>query len=394
MKLAINGGKPVRKKLLVFGSPQILKPEIREVVDSLKSGWIGSGPKVKKFEEQFRKYIGSKYALATNSCTAALHLSLLAAGIGKGDEVITTPMTFAATANVILHVGATPVFADIDKETQNIDPKEIEGKITEKTKAILPVHLHGRPCDMAEICRIALDNKLRIISDAAHCIEGTYKGKKIGSIWDLAAFSFYVTKNVCCCEGGMITTNNKVLAEKIRTYTMHGLSKGAWERYKDKGFKHYEVILPGYKYNMTDLQAALGIHQLKRIEKNWRKRRKIWTRYCIAFEDLPAQTPTKWAGKHARHLYTLLLDLDELKADRNKVQQALYKEGIGTGIHYKSLHLHKYYSERFAFEPEDFPNAKFVSDRTISLPLGPGLTEKDVGDVIKAVTKVLEFYRR
>jgi len=390
MRLAINGGKPIRKNLLVFGSPQILNPEIREIIDSLKSGWIGLGPKTQKFEEEFKKYIGSKYAIATNSCTAALHLSLLALEIGEGDEVITTPMTFGATANVILHVGAIPVFVDIDRETLNINPKKIEEKINEKTRAIIPVHLYGRPCEMNKIMEF---KGLAVIEDAAHAIEAVYKGKKIGTIGDTTCFSFYVTKNLTTAEGGVITTNNRELAKRLKIMRLHGQSKSAWKR---KAIEDYEIVYPGFKYNMTDLQASLGLHQLKRIEKNWKKRKKIWKQYNKAFSGLPLETPKKVSSssKHAMHLYTPLLDLEELKVSRNKIREALYKEGIGTGIHYKSLHLHKFYRERFNFKPNDFPIAKFVSNRTISLPFSPKLTRKDVGDVIEAMQKVLSYYQR
>ncbi len=396
IKLAINGAKPVRENFLIFGSPQIKQDEIDEVVDSLKSGWLSTGPKAKKFEEMFREYIGSKYAIALNSCTAGLYLSLLCCNIGNGDEVITTPMTFAATANVIEHVGAKPVFVDVGMDTININPEKILEKINAKTKAMLPVHFAGRPCNMDKICRIASENSLKIIEDGAHCIEGFYRGKKIGTIGDLTGFSFYVTKNLCCGEGGMVTTNNKDFAEKIQIYALHGLSKGAWGRYSDEGFKHYQVIVPGYKYNMMDLQAALGIHQLKRIEENLKRREEIWKKYDKAFKDLSLVTPKEPEPntRHARHLYTILLNLEELEADRDKIQQALYKENIGTGIHFISLHLHPYYKSKYRIKKEDFPNAAYISDRTISLPLSSKLTDEDVRDVIEAVTKVLQFFRK
>jgi len=390
-ELALHGGKPVRKNFLIFGSPLIEESEIEEVVNTLRSGWLGTGPKVTKFEEMFRNYIGSHYAIALNSCTAGLHLSQLVLGIGPGDEVITTPLTFASTANTIIHTGATPVFADVERDTMNIDPNEIERKVTARTKAIIPVHLAGRPCDMDIILDIAKRHHLFVINDCAHAIEAEYKGKKVGSLGDLSVFSFYVTKNVVTGEGGMVTTNNEEWAEKIKIYGLHGLSKDAWKRYSDEGYKHYEVIYPGYKYNMMDIQASLGIHQLARIETYLKKREDIWRRYDEAFADLPVirPAPAQNGTRHARHLYTLLLDIDSTKWNRDELQKALYHENIGTGIHFVSLHLQDYYRRMFEYKRGDFPNAEFISDRTISLPLSPKLTEQDISDVIKAVQKVL-----
>ena len=395
-KLAIEGGKPVRQQYLVFGNPEIKQEEIDEVVECLKSCWIGTGPRVAKFENAFREYIGCDYAKAVNSCTAGMHLSLLVSGIRPGDEVITTPMTFSSSGNVILHANAGPKFVDCERETGNIDPKEVEKKIGEKTKAIIPVHLAGRPCNMDEITRIAEEHDLIVIEDAAHAIEAKYHGKKVGKISPLTAFSFYVTKNVVCGEGGMVTTNNGEWAEDIEKFALHGLNRGAWKRYSDDGFKHYQVIFPGYKYNMMDLQASIGLHQLERVEENLKKRERIWKKYDEAFDSLPLALPAEAEEntRHARHLYTPLLNLEEMKKGRDFVQQALHKENVGTGIHFMSLHLHRYYRERYSFKPGDFPNANFISERTISLPLSPKLTGQDVEDVINAVTKVLEHCRK
>jgi len=386
----------MRKDFLIFGSPKIEQEEIDEVVDSLKSGWISTGPKVAKFEALFKDYIGSKHALALNSCTAGLHVSMIAAGLKPGDEVVTTPMTFGATGNSIIHSGAKPVFVDINLSTMNINPDSIEEKITPKTKALLPVHLAGRPCQMKKIKDIAQKHHLLLIEDAAHALEAIYHGEKIGTIGDLTVFSFYVTKNLVTGEGGMITTDNDTYAEKIQIYGLHGMSKGAWKRYSDEGFKHYKIVYPGFKYNMMDLQAALGIHQLQRIEKYLMRREEIWERYDEAFQHLPLETPPppEKDTKHARHLYTILLRLEELKADRDSIQQALYQENIGTGIHFISLHLHPYYKKTFGYKRDDFPNAAYVSERTISLPLSAKLTDEDVNDVIKAVTKVLKKYKK
>ncbi len=386
----------MRDSFLIFGNPQIEEDEINEVVDSLRSGWISTGPKVARFEEMFKNYIGTKFALALNSCTAGLHLSMIVAGLKPGDDVITTPMTFAATANAILHTGAQPVFVDIELPSMTVDPELIAKKITPKTKAILPVHICGRPCNMDYILEIAKKNNLLVIEDAAHAIEAQYKGKKIGTIGDMTVFSFYVTKNLVTGEGGMVSTDNDDYAEKIQTYGLHGMSKGAWRRYSDEGFKHYQIIYPGFKYNMMDIQAALGIHQLKRLEEGLKRREEIWKRYDEAFKNLPLETPAppEKNTRHARHLYTILVKLEDLKADRDTIQQALYEENIGTGIHYISLHLHQYYRERYGFKQDDFPNALYVSERTISLPLSTKLTDADVQDVIDAVRRVLDKYSR
>ena len=386
----------MRKDFLIFGSPKIEQEEIDEVVDSLKSGWISTGPKVAKFEALFKDYIGSKHALALNSCTAGLHVSMIAAGLKPGDEVVTTPMTFGATGNSIIHSGAKPVFVDINLPTMNIDPDSIEEKITPKTKALLPVHLAGRPCQMKKIKDIVQKHHLVLIEDAAHALEATYHGQKIGTIGDLTVFSFYVTKNLVTGEGGMVTTDNDTYAEKIQIYALHGMSKGAWKRYSDEGFKHYCIVYPGFKYNMMDLQAALGIHQLQRIEKYLVRREQIWQLYDDAFQHLPLETPPppEKDTRHARHLYTILLRLEELKADRDTIQQALYQENIGTGIHFISLHLHPYYQKTFGYKRDDFPNAAYVSERTISLPLSAKLTDEDVNNVIKAVVKVLKKYKK
>lgn len=392
---ALEGGRPVRDKFLVFGSPFIGEEEIKEVIHSLKIGWLGTGPKVGKFEELIRDYIGAKYAMALNSCTAGLHLSLIACGVGRGDEVITTPMTFASTANVIEHVGATPVFVDVETSTMNIDPKKIEEKITKKTKAIIPVHMAGRPCDMDAIIAIAKKHKLRVIEDAAHAFGAEYKGKKIGNIGDLTAFSFYVTKNLVTGEGGMVTTNNQKYADLIKIYSLHGLSSDAWKRYSDEGFKHYLVQVPGYKYNMMDLQAAIGIHQFARFEENQKRRAEVWEIYNRALKDLPLQlpAPSGKGTKHAYHLYTILVNLEKLKVDREVIQEALHAENIGIGVHFIAIHLHPFYKNKYRYKRGDFPNAEYISDRTISLPFSAKLSDSDVNDVTKSVRKVLLYYK-
>lgn len=394
---ASAGGKPVRDSYLIFGNPLIEQSEIDEVVDSLKSGWLGTGPKVKRFETAFKEYLGASYAVAVNSCTAALHLSLLAIGLNPGDEVITTPMSFTATAAAIIHSGAKPVFADIDRQTMNIAPEAVESQITEKTKALAPVHFAGRPCDMQNLMRLSEQYGLKIIEDAAHAIETEAQGRKVGTIGDLTCFSFYVTKNIVTGEGGMVTTENCNYADRIKILALHGMTKDAWHRFGDEGFKHYQVIYPGFKYNMMDIQAAIGYHQLQRIEAYSLRREAIWQRYNESFGILPVVRPSEAmlpGDRHARHLYTLLLKLDELKITRDQFMEALHRENIGAGLHYIALHLHPYYSETYHLKRGMFPNAEYISDRTVSLPLSAKLTDKDVEDVIEAVHKILNYYAK
>lgn len=381
----------MRDQFLVFGAPLIEEPEINEVVDSLRSGWLGTGPKVAKFEQMFREYIGAQYAMAVNSCTAGLHLAMIVSGLVPGDEVITTPMTFCATVNTIIHAGATPVLVDCDRDTMLIDPQRIEDAITPRTRAIVPVHLCGRPCDMDAIMDIATRHNLLVIEDAAHAIETSYKGQKVGNIGHLTAFSFYVTKNVITGEGGMVTTNIPELADKIKMYGLHGMSKDAWKRFSDEGYKHYQVVFPGFKYNMMDLQAAIGLHQLARVDDNLKRRNDIWQTYNEAFADLPLGLPAPDEPNtvSARHLYTLMVDQDHCGLTRDEFMQRLYRLNIGTGVHYVGVHLHPYYRERFGFTEQDFPNATWISMRTVSIPLSPKLTDVDVQDVIDAVRSIV-----
>ncbi|MBI4066598.1 DegT/DnrJ/EryC1/StrS family aminotransferase [Candidatus Gottesmanbacteria bacterium] len=389
--------KPARKYFLVFGKPFIGKEEIEEVVDTLKSGWWGTGPKTEQFERAFAAYAGAKYALGVNSATAGLHLALKALGVGPGDEVITTPFTFVSTANVILHCGATPVFADVERDSWNIDPKEIEKRITRKTKVIIPVHLHGRPCDMEAILGLAQDHKLFVVEDAAHAVETVYKGKKIGSIGDITVFSFYVTKNIATGEGGMVTTKDNKLAESMRIMSLHGLSRDAYKRYSVKYYRNYESVVPGFKYNLTDIASSIGIHQLARVEANWEIRKKHWETYIHAFKDisdlvLPAAEAS--GTKHARHLFALLLPLEKLSISREQFIDELIKMNIGSGVHFNPVHLHIYYRKTFGYKKGTFPNAEFIGSRTVSLPLGANLTDRDIYDVIRAVRWLMETYRK
>jgi dTDP-4-amino-4,6-dideoxygalactose transaminase len=380
----------MRKNFLVFGSPLIEEEEIREVVATLRSGWIGTGPRVARFERLFKEYIGCREAVAVSSCTAALHLAMVVSGVGPGHEVITTPMTFGATANSIVHTGARPVFVDVEPDTGNIDPQLIEKAITPRTRAILPVHYAGRPCRIDAIESLARRHGLLLVEDAAHAVEAVHQGRKIGTIGDLTCFSFYATKNVTTAEGGMITTGDPELAAKIKMYALHGLSQDAWRRFSDEGYKHYEVRVAGYKYNMTDLQAALGLHQLARIERNARRRAEIWARYDAAFKDLPVErpAPVEPGSVHGRHLYTIILKTDAIGRTRDQVLNELTRLQIGVGVHYTALHLHPYYRETFGHRPGDFPNAEWIGARTLSLPFSGKLTDEDVEDVIAAVREV------
>ena len=385
---------PIRNKdrFLVFGAPAIGDEEIAEVVASMKSGWLGTGPKVARFERDFAAYVRAPHAAAVNSCTAALHLSLLAAGLQPGDEVITTPLTFCATVNAILHAGARPVLADIDPRTMNIDPRQIEARLTARTRAIVPVHFAGRPCHMDALAAITSKHGLKLIEDCAHAIETEYKGRKAGTFGDFGCFSFYVTKNIITGEGGMVVTRREEDIARIKILALHGMSKDAWKRFSDEGYKHYQVVEAGFKYNMMDLQAAIGIHQLRRIEPFWLRRQEIWSRYDAAFTDLPVTRPAPPAAdtRHALHLYTLLIDESLCGVSRDAFLNAMTAENIGVGVHYLSVPEHPFYQKSFGWKPEQFPHAMRVGRQTVSLPLSARLTDADVGDVIAAVRRCLQ----
>jgi dTDP-4-amino-4,6-dideoxygalactose transaminase len=381
-----------RKKFLTFGQPKIEKAEIEEMVKTLSSGWIGTGPKVAKFEEAFRKYKQAKYAVAVSSGTAALHLSAIASGIARGDEVITTALTFCATVNAIIRTQAVPVLADVEPYTMNIDPQEIEKKITSRTKAIMPVHLAGRPCNMEAIASIAKKYNLKIIEDCAHAVEANYLGKPTGTFGDFGCFSFYVTKNLVTGEGGMILTDKEEAANRIKILALHGMTKDAWARFSDKGYKHYDVVELGFKYNMTDMEASLGIHQLNRVELNWKRRAKIWQRYNDEFCDLAVTipAPTGTSMKHSYHLYTLLIDKEKCGMNRDEFMQEMYKRNIGTGVHYRSIPELSFYQRVYGFKPEEYPIAMRIGRQTVSLPLTPGLNDRDVDYVIWAVRDIFK----
>ena len=381
----------MREDFLVFGAPVISKDEIAEVVATLRSGWIGSGPRVKQFERRIEEYVGVRHAVAVNSCTSALHLALHVLDIGPGDEVITTPYTWCSTSNVIVHRGARPVFVDVDRATGNMDPARIEPAVTKRTRAILPVHLGGRACDMDAIMEIAQRRGLKVIEDAAHALEATWKGRRAGSIGDCGAFSFYVTKNVTTAEGGMVVTADAALAERLRILSLSGTLADAWKRFQADGPSHVQVVEAGYKYNMTDIQAALGLKQLEKVERNLESRERLWRFYDEALAGLPLirPAPTVSGCRHARHLYSLLVDTERTPLTRDALREELKKRRIGTGLHYIALHLQPFYQQQYGYRAGQFPNAEYLSERTFSVPLSPRVTEADARDVVDALRDAL-----
>lgn len=385
---------PRRQEYLVFGAPQILEAEIAEVADTLRSGWIGTGPKVASFEEAFQRYSGAQQAVAVSSCTAALELALVLIGLEPGDEVLVPAMTFAATANAVVHAGGRPVLVDIDPTTMCLDAERAEPLITPRCRAIIPVHFAGRACDMAAVQNLAARHGLAVIEDCAHAVGATYLGRHVGTLGDMGTFSFYATKAVVTGEGGMLTTGDPALAERARRLSLHGMSADAWHRFTDGPGDDYDVVEPGFKSNMTDIQASLGLHQLSRAEEGLHRRETIWRRYDEAFAELPATTPPppREGSRHARHLYTLLLDLDRLQVGRRAIRIALHNQGIGTGVHYRAIHLHSFYRNLLGHAPNDFPVANSVSERTLSLPLSVKLSDPDVEDVVVAIRRTLRHF--
>jgi dTDP-4-amino-4,6-dideoxygalactose transaminase len=380
----------VRDEFLIFGSPVIGEDEIAEVVASLRSGWVGTGPKVQRLEAMLAEYVGAAHCRCLSSCTAALILSLQVLGIGAGDEVLVPAMTFVASANAVEHAGATPVLVDAEPATGLVDLDAAEAQITERTRAIMPVHLAGRPVDLDRLARMRERHGLEVVEDAAHAIGSEWRGRRIGSHGNLAAFSFYVTKNITTIEGGALLTDDEGVAEEVERLALHGLSLGAWQRFSDAGFRHYEVVRPGFKYNMTDVQAAVGMHQLPRLDEWIELRAELWERYDALLEGLPLQTPPppEPETRHARHLYQVLLS-PEAALRRDALLDGLAARNIGTGVHYRGVHLHPYYRDKYRLAPEDFPVATSISERTLSLPLSPKVTEADQDDVVAALEELL-----
>jgi dTDP-4-amino-4,6-dideoxygalactose transaminase len=387
----------VRREFLSFSPPLIGEEELGEVRDTLLSDWITTGPKTKRFEEDFRRFIGAPAALALNSCTAGLHTALATLGIGRGDAVITTPLTFCASVNVVEHVGARPVLVDVEQDTLNIDPERLQQAMaqTQGVRALLPVDLYGHPCEWDAVMGLARRHNVHVIEDAAHALPAKYRGRAIGTIADLTAFSFYATKNLTTGEGGMLTGAPELL-EKARVLSLHGMSHDGWNRYSAEGSWFYEVVAPGFKYNMTDIQAAIGIHQLRKLPRFQARRREIARRYNDAFSrceqlQIPVERPEV---EHAWHLYVVRLHLDQLTIDRAQFIDELRARNIGTSVHFVPIHLHPYYRDKYGFKPADFPVAYREYQRIVSLPLYPRMSDADVTDVIDAVTAVVTRHRR
>lgn len=396
-ELAINRGKPVRDKLLPYGHQWIDEEDIKVVSEVLRSDWITQGPKVAEFEKEFAKYVGAHYAVAVNSGTAALHTACFAAQIEKGDEVITTPITFAASANCVLYQGGTPIFVDIKEDTLNIDPEEIKKKITKKTKALIPVDFTGLPVDLKEIQEIARQNNLIIIEDASHALGATYKDNKIGSISDMTIFSFHPVKHITTGEGGMITTSNKEYYERLKLFRTHGITKDKDKLLNYEGPWYYEMQELGYNYRLTDFQCVLGLSQLKKIDRIIQRRREIVKKYDCEFKDVPEiKIPqiNPVDSNPAWHIYMIQLNLERLKVGRREIFEALKAENIGVNVHYIPVHLQPYYQKRFGYCLGDFPKAENYYSRAITLPIFPKMSDKDIDDVIVAVKKVINYYKK
>jgi dTDP-4-amino-4,6-dideoxygalactose transaminase len=394
---AVAGGTPVRDSFLAFGAPSIGEAEIDEVVATLRSGWIGQGDRVVRFEEDFAAYVGAPHAVAVSSCTAALHLSLVAAGIRPGDEVIVPALTFAASATAVEHAHGEPVLCDVDADTLLIDLDDAARRVTSRTRAVVPVHFGGLPCDMDSVTAFAQAHDLLVVDDAAHAIGASYDGKAVGSFDTLSCFSFYPNKNLTTGEGGMVTLRDDALAERLRMLRLHGLSTDAWKRFATNSFVPSELHALGFKYNLTDLQAAIGIHQLRRLPEMQARRHELAARYDSALGALDGVRlqPRALAGHdtaHALHLYLLVLDTDRFTVDRNTIVSALRAENIGAAIHYRALHLEPYFAKRLGHAADDFPVSAALSDRVLTLPLTPGMSDRDAQDVIDAVVRVLDYY--
>jgi dTDP-4-amino-4,6-dideoxygalactose transaminase len=386
----------MRSTFLPFSTPTIEAAEINEVVDSLRSGWITTGPKVKRFEEAFKAYVGAPYAIPLTSATAGLHLTLLALKIKEGDEIITTPMTFASTVSMIILCGGNPVLVDIEPGTLNIDVNQIRAKITPRTVAIIPVHFAGQSCDMDPLFALSKEFNLTIIEDAAHAAGTEYKGKRIGSLDSISIFSFHPNKNITTGEGGMVCTADENLAEEISLMKFHGMSREAWKRFAASGTPNYDILMPGYKYNMMDIQAAIGIHQLPKLDHFIDQRRDIAEYYSREFADIAELALPKYAPydqRHAWHLYTPLVRIERLSIDRDRFMEELKKHNIGSGLHYKAIHHHAWYREHMPIADLELPNASYASERILSLPLFPKMSMDDARDVVAAVKDVIAAHR-
>ena len=395
-ELAINGGKSIRDKMLPYGRQWIDEGEIREVSKVLKSDWITQGPKIKEFEQKIAEFVKSKYTVVFNSGTSSLHAACFAANIKNHDEVITTPITFVASANCVLYQGGIPVFADIKEDTLNIDPEEILKKITSRTKALIPVDFTGLPVEIERINDIARNHNIIVIEDASHALGATYKGKKVGTLSDMTVFSFHPVKHITTGEGGAVVTNNKNFYERLKIFRTHGITKEKSKMKQYDGPWYYEMQELGYNYRLTDFQCALGISQIEKIDSNLARRREIVKIYDNNFRNMselvvPNINPRN--SNPAWHLYVIQINLDKLTVGRKEIFEALREENIGVNVHYIPVHLQPYYKRRFGYRHGDFPNAESYYSRAITLPLFPKMSDKDVNDVIAAVKKVINYYK-
>ncbi|MBZ5599813.1 MAG: UDP-4-amino-4,6-dideoxy-N-acetyl-beta-L-altrosamine transaminase [Acidobacteriia bacterium] len=393
--LAIDGGPPVRKTLLPYGHHSIEESDIEAVVQTLRSDWLTTGPKIAEFEEAIAAWVGAKYAVSFSSGTSALHAAAFAAGLQAGDEAITSPLTFAATANCVLYQGATPVFADVSPDTLNLDPQAAAARITSRTRAILPVDYAGHPADLDAILKLAGQHGLIVIEDACHALGAEYRKRRVGSLSHMTVFSFHPVKHLTTGEGGMVTTDNPEHAETLRRFRNHGISSDARQR-QSLGQWHYEMVLLGFNYRLTDIACALGLEQSKRLDANLARRRQIAARYASAFREMPGVVPPQVRSdvNPAWHLYPIRLGLQQLSAGRGEVFCALRAENIGVNVHYIPVHRHPYYRDRFGYQGGEYPVAEDAYERLISLPMFHGMTDADVEDVLHAVTKVIRHFSR
>ena len=385
----------LKQHAIPFFKPSIGEAEIESVVETLRSGWLTTGPKTRQFEQEFAQEVHAEYAIAVGACTHALTLALEALGVGPGDEVLVPTLTFASTAEVVMHLGATPVLVDVLPGTLNLDPADLERRITGKTKVVVPVHYGGQPVRLGEIHEIAQSHGLAVVEDAAHALPASIDGRPIGALSDATCFSFYANKTITTGEGGMLTTNRQDIAERVRKMSLHGISKDAWKRFSAEGSWYYEITAPGYKFNMTDLAASIGIHQLKKCHAFWERRRAIAERYTQAFASLPEirLLDVDPHVQHAWHLFVIMLETERLAIDRAEFIRKLNELGVGTSVHYLPLHMHPLYRERYGYEPNDLPVAQDAYHRIVSLPIYSEMSDEDVEQVIQCVANVVDEAR-
>lgn len=393
---AAEGGRPVRETFLQFARPSICDGDIENVVRTLRSGWLTVGPRTREFEKAVASYVEVPKAAAVHSCTAGLHLAMIALGVEPGDEIILPALNFASAPNTALHLGASPVLVDVDPKTLNVTASIIEAAITERTKLVIPVHFAGRPCDMDEIMDLSRTRGFRVLGDGAHAIGADYRGRKIGSIADATSFSFYVTKGITTGEGGIVTSHDEEMIARIGRLSMHGMSSDAWKRYSERGPWYYEILEPGYKYNMNDLQASLGICQMERVDEFRESRKRIADIFASGLGEIPALTIPEGCvdRQHAWHLYPIQIDLETITISRDALIRALLDEGIGVSVHFIPIHYHPFYRDHFGYPTGTFPVTESYFEKAVSLPIYPDMTDRDAQDVVDAVVKLLSYYGR